>query len=163
MRKVELRNHLQDNFQCSEKLFVCWRKELIKKKVDYIVFCMGNTLYNVTKGNMPDNAQLVRNNAEFIGITEVPIDIHLLDGGSGRAMGRHGSVGCFIRVEGSLLVVCFFEGFQLADDTVGIFRVTFRNPGLNTRGIKKEYGSFCRINPLADQFRQINKAIKHRL
>lgn len=96
----------------------------------------------VIKGNMSDNAQPVYNNAEFISITEVSVDIRLLDGGIGRAMGRHGSVGGFIRVEGIFQAVCFFKGFQLLDDTIRIFGIIFRNPGLNTGGIKRSMEAF---------------------
>ena len=32
---------------------------------------------------------------------------------------------------------------------------------INTGGIKEKHGSFCRINPLADRFGQVNKPVKH--
>ena len=46
------------------------------------------------------------------------VDVHLLDGRIGGSLGRHGAVGSFIRVEGVIQSICFFEGFQLPDDTV---------------------------------------------
>ena len=122
-----------------------------------------NLLIYSIKADIPDNAKPVCNDAEFKGITEMSIDIHLLDGRISGGVGRHGAVGSFIRVEGIIQPVGFFEGFQLPDDTVRIFGVVFRNPGLNTGGIKKEHGSLCVINLLADWFGQVNEPVKHRL
>ena len=91
------------------------------------------------------------------------VDVHLPDGRIGSGVGRHRAVSSFIRVEGVIQAIGFFEGFQLPDDAVGVFGIVFGNPGLNTGGIKEKHGSFCFINPLADRFGQINKVIKHRL
>ena len=113
--------------------------------------------------DIPDNAGPVCYDAEFKGIAEMSVDVHLPDGRIGGSVGRHGTVGSFIRVEGVIQSICFFEGFQLSDDTVGIFGIIFGNPGFNTGGIKKEHGSFCLINPLADRFGQVNKPVKHGL
>ena len=117
----------------------------------------------VIKADIPDNAKPVCQDAEFKGITKMPVDVHLLDGWIGSGMGRHRAVGSFIRVKRVIQSICFFEGFQLPDDTVGIFGIVFGNPGLNAGGVKEKHGSFCRINPLADRFGQVNKVIKHRL
>lgn len=44
------------------------------------------------------NAEAVRNEAEFIGIAEIPVDVHPLHGMVCSGMGRHGAIGGFIRV-----------------------------------------------------------------
>lgn len=44
----------------------------------------------VIKGNIPDNAESVCNHPEFIGITEMAVDVHLLNGRIGGSVGRHG-------------------------------------------------------------------------
>lgn len=56
-----------------------------------------------------------------------------------------------------------FEGFQLSDDAVGILRVVFRNPGLNAGSVKQKHGRFISVNPLADWFRQVSKALEQGL
>ena len=72
----------------------------------------------------------------------MPVDVHLLDGWIGGGVGRHGAVGSFIRVKGIIQAIGFFEGFQLSDDTVGIFGIVFSNPGLNAGSVKEKHGSF---------------------
>ena len=113
--------------------------------------------------NIPDDAETICNNTELIGITEMSVNVHLLDGRIGGSMGRHGAVGGFVRVKGIIQPICFFEGFELFDDTVGIFGIVFRHPGLNAGGVKKKHGRFLFINTLADRFGQFHKVIKHRL
>ncbi len=71
-------------------------------------------------------------------------------------MGRYG----FIRVKGIVHLFCFFEGFQLFDDTVCIFGIAFCNPCLNTGCVKERHGSFLCINTMADRFGQVNKMIE---
>lgn len=117
----------------------------------------------VIKGNIPDNAESVGNNTEFISITEMPVNVHLLNGWIGGGMGRYGAVGGFIRVKGIVRPFCFFEGFKLFDDTVGIFGIVFCNPCLNAGGVKEKHGSFLCINTMADWFGQVNKMIEHGL
>ena len=92
---------------------------------------MGFEKIFVVKGNMPDDAQPVCNDAEFKSIAEMPIDIHLLDSGVGGGMGRHGAVGSFIGIKGIVQAAGFFKGFELFDNTVGIFGIVFGHPGFN--------------------------------
>lgn len=63
------------------------------------------------KDDIPDDTKVVGNDAEFKGIAEMSVDVHLLDGRISRSMGRHGAIGCFIRVIGIIQTICFFEGF----------------------------------------------------
>ena len=81
---------------------------------------MGFEKIFVVKGNMPDDAQSVCNDAEFKSIAEMSIDVHLLDCGVGGGMGRHGAVGGFIGIKGIVQAAGFFKGFELFDNTVGI-------------------------------------------
>ena len=69
---------------------------------------MGFEKIFVVKGNMPDDAQSVCNDAEFKSIAEMPINVHLLDCGVGGGMGRHGAVGGFIGIKGIVQAVVFF-------------------------------------------------------
>ena len=117
----------------------------------------------VIKADIPDNAKPVCQDAKFKGITKMTVDVHLLYGWIGSGVGRHGAVGSFIRVEGVIQSICFFEGFQLPDDAVGIFGIVFGNPGLNAGGVKEKHSRFCLINPLADRFSQVSKPVKHGL
>ncbi len=81
---------------------------------------MGFEKIFVVKGNMPDDAQSVCNDAEFKSKAEMPIGIHLLDSGVGGGMERHGVVGSFIGIKGIVQAAGFFKGFELFDNTVGI-------------------------------------------
>ena len=44
----------------------------------------------VVEGDAADDAQPVGHEAELVGIAEMPVDVHLLDGGVGFGVGRHG-------------------------------------------------------------------------
>ena len=46
----------------------------------------------VVEIDVPDDAEAICNNADFIGVAEMPIDIELLDFGIGSRMGGHGTV-----------------------------------------------------------------------
>ena len=124
---------------------------------------MGIQKVFVIKADTSDNAKPVCHDAEFKGIAEMSVDVHLLDGWIGGSVGRHGAIGSFIRVEGIVQSIYFFEGFQLLDDTVCIFGIIFRNLCLNARGVKKKHRGFMQIDPLAGRFSQVNKPVKHRL
>ena len=117
----------------------------------------------VIKGNVTDNAKTIRNDAEFIGITEMSINVHLLYCLVRGSMCGHGTIGYFVRIIGIIKVMGFLEGFQLFDNAVCVFRIIFCNPCFNTGGIKDGHGSKCGIQFLADRFGQINEMIKHRL
>lgn len=77
-----------------------------------------------------------KRNTEFIGITEVTIDVHLLDCRVGCSMGWHGTISCFVRIIGSIKVMGFLKNLQLFNNTVGVLRIIFRNPCFNTGGTK---------------------------
>ena len=115
------------------------------------------------KTDVPDNAKPVCEDAEFKGITEMPVDVHLLDGRVSGGMWRHGTIGSFIRGIGIIQTIGFFKGFELPDDTVGILGVVLCNPCFNSGGVKEQHGGFLLINTLADRFGQINKMVEHRL
>ena len=78
-------------------------------------------------------------------------------------MGRHGAIGGFVRIVGIPQSVSFFIGFELPDDAVGILGGVFGNSSFNTGSVKEEHRGFLPVNPLADQFGQVNKTVEHRL
>ena len=88
----------------------------------------------------------ISNDAEFKGITEMAVNVHLLNGWIGGGMGRHGAIGGFVRVIGVVEAICFFEGFKLLYDTVGVFGIIFCYPCFNARGVKEQHRGFCFIN-----------------
>ena len=51
----------------------------------------------MVKSNIMNDAQTNGDNAEFIGIAKMTIDIHPLNGGVGFCMGRHGAVSSLVR------------------------------------------------------------------
>ena len=124
---------------------------------------MGREETAVVKADIPDNAEAVRNHAEFIGITEVAVYVHLLYGGIGGGMGRHGAISSFIGVVRILQAICLFKGFELSDDAVGVFGIVFRDPGLNPGGVKQSHGGFLPVNALADGLSEIDHMVKHSL
>lgn len=117
----------------------------------------------VVKSNVPDDAKPICDDAEFKGITKMSVDVHLLDGGICSSMGRNRAIGGFIRVTESIQPIRFFEGSQLFDNTVGVFRIVFCNPSLNARGVKEQHRRFLFINTLAYRFGQTNKMVEHGL
>lgn len=87
----------------------------------------------VVESDVTNNTKPVRNNAKFIGVTEMSIDVHLLDCLIGSRMSWHRAISSFIRIIGIIKVMGFFESLQLLDNTVGIFGVVFCNPCFNAR------------------------------
>ena len=114
----------------------------------------------IVKGNITDNTKPVGDDAEFIGITKMSVDIHLLDGRADGSMGRHEAVSDFIRVKRIIEFLCLFKCFQLFDDTVGVLGIIFCNPGLNAGSVKKEHRGFRLIDLLADRFGKVYETIK---
>lgn len=57
----------------------------------------------------------------------------------------------------------FLKGFQLFDDTVGIFGIILSYPCFNTGSTKQSHGSLVSINALADRFGQVDQSVEHRL
>lgn len=117
----------------------------------------------VVEGDAADDAQPVGHEAELVGIAEVPVYVHLLDGGVGFGVGRHGGIGSLVRVIGIIQPLSFFEGLELPDDTVGVFGVVLRHPCLYAGGVKNGHGGKGGVDFLADRFRKVHKAVEHDL
>ena len=117
----------------------------------------------VIESDVTNNAKPICNHAKLVGITEMSIDVHLLDSLIGSSMGRHGSISSLIRVVRIIKVVGFFKGFHLFDHTISVFRIIFGDPGFYTGGIEDGHGCKSRIKLLADRFGQINQVVEHRL
>ncbi len=115
----------------------------------------------VIKVDVPEDAPPICDDAEFKGITEVPVDVHLLYGRVRGSMGGHGAVSGFVRGIRNAQSFRLFKGFQLPDNAVGIFRVIFHNPCLNAEGVKKQHGCFFFINLSAYWFGQVNHLVEH--
>ena len=93
---------------------------------------MGFEKFFIIESNIPNNTKPVGNDAEFKGIAEMSIDVHLVDSRIRGSVGRHRTVSGFIRIVGIIKLMGFLKGFQLLDDAVGIFGIVFRNPRFNT-------------------------------
>lgn len=61
----------------------------------------------VIKADVSGDAHPFCNNTKLKSITEIPVDIHLLDGGIRRDMRRHRTVSSFVRVIILIEVICF--------------------------------------------------------
>lgn len=72
---------------------------------------MGFQKIFIIESYVPDNARAVCNDAEFIGIAEMPVDIHLLYGRVCIRVGRHEAIGGFVRIIGIIQVFSFLIGF----------------------------------------------------
>lgn len=97
----------------------------------------------VIKADILDNTKPVCQDAEFKGITEMTVDVYLLDGWIGGGVGRHRAVGSFIRVERVIQSIRFFEGFQLSDDMVGIFGIFSVTQASMPEVSKRSMDAFC--------------------
>lgn len=114
----------------------------------------------VIKVDVPDNAQTVCDNAEFISITKMPVNVELFDFRISRSTGRHRGVSRFVGVIAFIKVHGFGIGFELFDDPIGVFGIIFRNPGFNTGRIKDSHRGFNRSNLLEDGLSHVNQAKK---
>ena len=114
----------------------------------YNDFGVGCKKVFVVKAYISDDTKSVCYNAKFIGIAEMSVHIHLLNGRICGSMRRHGAIGCFVRVVGIIQSFCLFKCFELLYDT---------------SGIEKQHGSFLAINFLAYRFGQFNHMIEHGL
>lgn len=112
---------------------------------------------------MADDTQAISDNAEFIGITEMPVNVKLLNVGICSGIGGHVIVGGFVRIIIIIKVHCFCVGRELFNNVVGISRVVFRNPCFYTGGIKDDHIGFSRVNGMADGFSKVNKLVEDRL
>ena len=66
----------------------------------------------VIKSNVTDDAKTICNDAKFIGVTEMSIDVHLLDCLIGSRMSGHGAISCFVRIIGIIKVMGFLKAFS---------------------------------------------------
>ena len=124
---------------------------------------MGQKKVFIIEGNIADNTEAVGNEPKFKGITEMAIDIHLLDGGICSSMRRHGSIGGLIKVIGIIEMVGVFKSFELFYDAVKVFGVVSGNIGFDAGSVENGHGSEGRINTLTDWLSKIHKAVKHHL
>ena len=115
----------------------------------------------IVEADMPDNPYAVCDDAKFIGIAKMAVNVKLLNIRIGGGMRRHGAVSGFIRVIAIIKMHGFRISFELPDDPIGVFGVVFCNPGLYAGGIKDSHGSLGGINGLADWFGKVNKAVEN--
>lgn len=66
----------------------------------------------IIKADIPDDAKPGCDDAEFNGITEMPVDVYLLDGRIGGGMGRHRAIGSFVRSKESSSPFAFLKVFS---------------------------------------------------
>lgn len=111
----------------------------------------------IIKVGVSDNTQSVCDNVEFVSIKNMPVNVELFDFRISRCIGRHRAVSGFVWVIAFIKVHGFAIGFELFDDSVGVFEIIFRNPGLNAGKIKDSHRGFNRINMLADGLSNVNQ------
>ena len=117
----------------------------------------------IVKGKMADDPKAICNNTDFVGIAEMAVNIELFDLRVGSSVGRHGSIGGFIRVVMVIKVMFFCIGFELFDDAVGVFGIILCDPGFDPGGIKNGHICFDGIDRLADWFRKVGKPVENKL
>ena len=117
----------------------------------------------IVKSKMADNTKAVCNNTDLVGIAEVAVNIELFDLRVGSSVGWHGSVGSFIRVIKVIKVMIFCIGFELFDDTVGVFGIILCDPGFDSGGIKNGHIRFGGIDCLTDRFRKVGEPDENKL
>ena len=117
----------------------------------------------IIEADMPYNAQTVGDDAEFIGIAEMAVNVELFNVRVGSGVGRHGAVSGFIRVVAVIKMHGFSVGFELFDNAVGILWIIFRNPCLYAGGIKNGHICLAGINGVADWPGKVNQPLKDSL
>ena len=163
---VDERVHAEEIFQDGDEGLGISKGLVLVRGIGFLLYddirvCLEEIL--VVKGDAADNAQPVGHEAELVGIAEVPVDVHLLDGGVGFGVGRHGGIGSLVRVIGIIQPLSFFESLELPDDTVSVFGIVLRHPCLYAGGVKNGHGGKGRVELLADGLRQVHKAVEHGL
>ena len=88
----------------------------------------------VVKVDIVDDTQAISDDAKFLGITEIVINIEMSVIRVNGRMRRHGSVSGFIMIVSFIKMHGF--GIKLFDDPVGIFRIVFGNTGFNAGRVK---------------------------
>lgn len=112
---------------------------------------------------MPDNAQAIGDDTEFENITEMAVDIKMLDLRIGGGMRRHGVIGCRIRIVVLVKAHRFRICFPLFNDPVCVFGIVFSCEGFNTGRIKDRHICFDEIDCLTDWLCKVNKVVKDHL
>ena len=163
---VDERVHPEEVFQDGDEGLGISKGLVLVRRVGFLLnddirVCIEEIL--IVKGDAADNAQAVGDETEFVGIAEMTVDVHLLDGGVGFGMGRHGGIGGLVRVIGIIEPLSFFECLELFDDAVGVFGIVFRYPCFDAGGVKNSHGGKGGIDLLADWLRQIHKVVEHGL
>lgn len=106
----------------------------------------GEQVFTV-KADITYNAKPVGYDTKLIGIIEMSIDVHLLNRRIRSSMGRHRTVGGFIRVIRIIQTFCFFKALSCLVSGLGII---FLDPGFDSGGSKRsiealEVSMFWRI------------------
>ena len=114
----------------------------------------------IVKGKVADDPKAICDNTDFVGIAEVAVNVELPDLRVGSRVGWHGGISGLIRVILAVEVMVFGIGFELLDDTVGIFGIILSDPGLDSGGIKNSHVCFGGIDGLADGFGKVNETVK---
>ena len=87
MRLKEILQHGDEHFCVCEAFIFIWGIGFLFNGD----IRMGFQKIFILESNVPDNAKAVCKDAEFIGIAEMPVDIHLLYGRVCIRVGRHGA------------------------------------------------------------------------
>lgn len=117
----------------------------------------------IIKSKMTNDAKSIGNNAEFIGITKMSIDVELFNFSICTGMGRHGTISSFVWVVGFIKTFGFCISFKLFNNSVSVFRIIFSYKSFNTRRIENSHIGFFRVDCLADRFCTVNEVIKYNL
>ena len=109
----------------------------------------GEQVFTV-KADITYNAKPVGYDTKLIGIIEMSIDVHIFNRRIRSSMGRHRTVGGFIRVIRIIQTFCFFKSFELFDKPVSGLGIIFLDPGFDSGGSKRsiealEVSMFWRI------------------
>ena len=65
----------------------------------------------VVESDVTDNAKTICDDAEFIGVTEMSVDVHLLYSLIGSSMSWHRAISSFVRIVRIIKVLGFLKSF----------------------------------------------------
>lgn len=126
------------------------------------VIARGKLIESIVKNKMTDHAKTIRNNTDFVGIAKVAVNVELFFLRARSSMGGRGGLSGFIRGIIIVKVMGFCIGFELFDDTVGVFGIVFCDPGFDPRRIENSHICLCRIDGVTDGFRKGNELIENK-
>ena len=114
----------------------------------------------IQKGDIADDPEDVCKDCEFIGITEMTVDVLLFRVGTGSSLGGHSSISHLVRGDIRVILIISLES---SDEGVDGLWIIFGNIELNAGGIEGKDIRQGGIDEPAEGFDKIGHGVEHLL